>query len=778
MSFLSAAFLVALPLAAAPILLHLFDRRRNVVIEWGAMQFLVEAATKRTSARKLKQWLLLLLRVSAVAALVLALSQPLLPGGWFGDDGRGETVFILDNSMSMSRTVSQSGEEMSFFDLAVDRAVSLLNETSPGDSVRVLLASPYPVWVTGGGQRIDSNSRSAMEQQLRKLRPTTGSSDLLSALFAAVQAEIDPTQKSRRIVLLTDGQACDWNISQSDGWKRFHETLKSTPVPTTLDVLDVSPTPQPADNLAVDVLRSSSTVVGVGQTFSLTAHVRNHSQTQAAACILRWQVGDEVVHQSQIPALGAGKSHDLVWSHSFSKVGVYHLSCSLEAGDDLQPDNQNAVIIEVVEKTPVVVLEGAADQAVVQRDAFFVQAALGWLDGGPLDNHGVHVPQVMDAERLKRMDLRGFHAVVVPNLTRFDEELTAKLRDFVSAGGGLWIALGPRTDVEAFNQLLFADGDGLSALAIDKMVEVKPETNGQPPAQSVTINVFGKQHPATVELLDSDRLDLGEVAVSQRFRFVPPPEGQQAPVLLELSNGEPLAVEKIVGRGRVIVQAVPLRLQWSELARSQAFVVMVRNWLSYLTQPLATRHNLAPGEPLAMRFADSDSRTATLHTPLGDSVELTGDVEGDDIVFQSGRTILPGDYRLELGPLADSVPFRVDRPAQESDLTRLTEAEHRMLSELSGLNGVEAASLSGSNQTDPLWPLLLMALIGLIAAELVLAGVIARERFGSEPIAETTQHWAEQPLTMNFARNPTLSDSVPPTPAQTDQSTRRTTVTY
>ena len=53
MSFLSIAFLAALPLAAAPLLLHFFDRRRNVVIEWGAMQFLEEAATRRTSARRI-----------------------------------------------------------------------------------------------------------------------------------------------------------------------------------------------------------------------------------------------------------------------------------------------------------------------------------------------------------------------------------------------------------------------------------------------------------------------------------------------------------------------------------------------------------------------------------------------------------------------------------------------------------------------------------------------------------------------------------------------------
>ena len=79
MSFLSIFFLIALPLALSPVVLHLFDRRRNVTIEWGAMQFLVEASTQRTSSRRLKQWLLLALRMLAVAALILALARPLLP---------------------------------------------------------------------------------------------------------------------------------------------------------------------------------------------------------------------------------------------------------------------------------------------------------------------------------------------------------------------------------------------------------------------------------------------------------------------------------------------------------------------------------------------------------------------------------------------------------------------------------------------------------------------------------------------------------------------------
>ena len=130
MGFLSITFLVALPLAMAPILLHLFDRRRNVTIEWGAMEFLLDAATRRTSARKLKQWLLLALRVLAIAALVLALARPKLPGHWFGNNDRGETVFVIDNSMSTLR----ESDDSTLFAKLIERATTELNSTASGFS--------------------------------------------------------------------------------------------------------------------------------------------------------------------------------------------------------------------------------------------------------------------------------------------------------------------------------------------------------------------------------------------------------------------------------------------------------------------------------------------------------------------------------------------------------------------------------------------------------------------------------------------------------------------
>src|SRR5579872_4998037 len=112
MSFLGLTFLLALPLAAVPVLLHLFDRRRRVVIEWGAMQFLVQAARRRTSARRLREWLLLLLRT---------LARPLVHSPWSGAGERREHVLVIDNSLSMMRTADRG----SLYDAAIQAAGEL-----------------------------------------------------------------------------------------------------------------------------------------------------------------------------------------------------------------------------------------------------------------------------------------------------------------------------------------------------------------------------------------------------------------------------------------------------------------------------------------------------------------------------------------------------------------------------------------------------------------------------------------------------------------------------
>ena len=94
-------------------------------------------------------------------------------------------------------------------------------------------------------------------------------------------------------------------------------------------------------------------------------------------------------------------------------------------------------------------------------------------------------------------------------------------------------------------------------------------------------------HPATAAIADTDRLDIDRVRLHRYHAFVRQP-GQELTPLLETGLA-PLAISHHLGNGRTIVQAYPLRTDRSDLAISKSFVVMVQDWLAYLTQPAATR---------------------------------------------------------------------------------------------------------------------------------------------------------------------------------------------
>lgn len=760
MSFLGTAFLFALPLAAAPLLLHLFDRRRNAVIEWGAMQFLMEASTQKTSARKLKQWLLLLLRVLAIVALVMALARPLLPAGLLGSNDRGETVFVVDNSMSMSRSLGDGDAGDGTMMDAVQRNIAdHVKGLPPRHTVRLLTTAPYPEWTAIAGSRSATSDHEQVMASLEKLASNQGQSDLLAALFEAVTADAEPTQSSRSIVVLTDGQSADWRLADEAGWKRFRETLSRAAVPTSIDAvrLDEELPAAVGGNIAIDSMSIGRGIAGVGQPVKITATLHNYGLTDVDPGRLSWIVDGEEMDSSPVDIIAGEQTLDVSWTHTFDIRGTSRVSARLEHDDALVADNELSLVVDAVDEIPIVIVEESFDLAEMQQDSYFVQAALGYVNGEALEARSIYRPTLMAPEELATADLSKQRVVVVPNLTDLPEDVVDVLEEFVAEGGGLWIATGPRTDVDFFNHHLFADASGLAPAKLDQIVEGKPSNDqadaelsideGETPEQT-RIDPFRSEHRATQQLADDSQLDLAETAIQRRFQFAAGDRMDDLSVLLSLNNGQPLAIENFYGRGRVIVQGVPLRMQWSDLARTQAFVVMVRDWVDYLAEPRATQFNLQPGEPIVYPLAaditarDDEastdfSPTALLTTPAGDGVELTALRRDDVYEIRSSRTRLPGDYDLEVGLGESAVPFHVQRSTAESNLASLSSDDAaRIASGTTAEWSEEQAVRSSAAQSDPVWPYLLMGLIGLITAELVLSSVLSRERFGSAGVPE------------------------------------------
>src|SRR5471030_2392334 len=110
MTFLAPLLLLALPLAALPVIIHLIHLYRRRRVKWAAMIFLAAAQRMNKGFSRLRQVLILSLRVLALIALILVVTRP-LAGGWLGlTGGAPDTVIILlDRSASMSQKNTATG---------------------------------------------------------------------------------------------------------------------------------------------------------------------------------------------------------------------------------------------------------------------------------------------------------------------------------------------------------------------------------------------------------------------------------------------------------------------------------------------------------------------------------------------------------------------------------------------------------------------------------------------------------------------------------------------
>src|SRR5215831_11823629 len=101
MSFLAPLYLVLAGAVAVPLLLHLMRRRTGARIEFPAARYLARAEKEHSRQLKLRNLLLMLFRVLAIACIALAAARPvsrLVPGG--GAHAPAAIAIVLDNSLS------------------------------------------------------------------------------------------------------------------------------------------------------------------------------------------------------------------------------------------------------------------------------------------------------------------------------------------------------------------------------------------------------------------------------------------------------------------------------------------------------------------------------------------------------------------------------------------------------------------------------------------------------------------------------------------------------
>ena len=213
MSFLQPLLLAAMPLVALPVIIHLINQRRYQTVQWAAMMFLIAANRMSRGYARLRQWLIMLFRMLAVAALIFAVSRP-LAGGWLGTTvgGRADTtIVLLDRSPSMQQSRTSGGSKLD------------TGRRQLADTLKTLGSTKWVLIESGTNRPREMESPEAL-LNTPPAGPISASSDFPGMLEAA-RNYIQANKPGRtEIWICSDMRKNDWN--EDDGrWPALREAF-------------------------------------------------------------------------------------------------------------------------------------------------------------------------------------------------------------------------------------------------------------------------------------------------------------------------------------------------------------------------------------------------------------------------------------------------------------------------------------------------------------------------------------------------------------------------
>src|SRR5262245_49442466 len=379
MSFFNVMMLAGLAAVAIPPIIHLLNRRRYDVIDWGAMQFLqVREVTRRRLL--IEELVLMALRMALLAVLVLALAGPFFKTtrlAKLGGRPSRDVVLIFDGSHSMAAT-DATGKK-SPHDAAKQWALAFLDDLTPGDTVAVLQAKQQVVPVVAQL----SHDLPRVRRAIQALPAPAGGCDWPAALKQAHLILPGSQRAEREVVVLGDGQKHGWADPDTlYRWELLAGELGYSKSGSSDDgprprVWAVSLAPErtaQTPNWALTPLSGNRPVVAVKREATFRAELALFGQPgYTPPHAVRLKVDGERVRGLPVPRsapLSSGKV-PLTFRHTFATPGSHLVTLELEADpppgsrpagyalkDRVPGDNTQDFAVEVVSALPVLIVDG------------------------------------------------------------------------------------------------------------------------------------------------------------------------------------------------------------------------------------------------------------------------------------------------------------------------------------------------------------------------------------------------------------------------------------
>ena len=696
MSLLAPFFLLALGALAVPVLIHLTQRERKAVVEFPSLMFLRKIPYESVQKRRIRDWLLLALRLAALVLIVAAFARPFLRGGQLAaaTGGARDVVVLLDRSYSMGY-----GDTWARAQQAAAQAIA---STTAADRISVVLFADNAEVTL---RSTPDPSRAVAE--INAASPGPGATRYGPALKLAGSLLVESRLPRREVIVVSDFQRGGW---QPD------ETLR-LPAGTVLSTVIVEGVT--GSNLAVTpVALQRIRVAGQPERVGVTAGVLNRGADTIAGVPMQLEIDGRVVQTLPVdiaPNASATRTFAPITLTAAHTRGTVRLGTAAQSPDALPLDNVFHFVITPSAPVPVtVVSQGRGDANLYLSRALDIGEA-------PRFEASLQAADALAGDALSRARL------LVLNDVPIGEVAAAKLVTFVEGGGGLLLAAGPRATWPASRE----------AWLPARLLNPVDRTRGTP----AKLSGMDYGH-AVFEPFRGPRT--GDFSGARFYSYRGLAAAKDATVLARFDTGEPALVERMAGRGRVIIFASTLDLSWNDLPLKPVFLPFIHQLGRYLSgfreQPAwvtvgqvldVTAAEVAAGATTAGRAAQGPR---TVLMPSGQRRDMPVPIAAEGAARPSAAIELfeQGFYEVRgSGPDAGPVIVAASNlRLAESNLERMDPNDLVVAVSGDGLTGSIAGQDVIPDEAQELaqrfWWYLLFAGILLLIAETVLAQRLSR----------------------------------------------------
>ena len=639
MVFLNPAVLIGMLAAAIPVVIHLLNLKRLKKVEFSTLAFLKELQKSKIRRIKIKQWLLLLLRISIIALLVMAFARPTIRSVSFGNSAAKTTAFfLLDNSFSMSVI----GERGTYFNQAKVLAKKMLDNFQDGDEVSVLF--------TSSNQKEEKKLASGFNP-VKKLIDNSEISDVTKQHIPLLVDVLETLDKSKNfnkeVYFFSDFQKINFMKKPEKQLPQFGNLNECR-------FYKIGFPPEDVFNFTITNFKVNNQIFEFNKPVEFTITVKNNSsQSTGNTTVTLFINGKRKAHTAVKLAPGQTKSYIL--TTTLKEKGLLEVTAELE-DDDILRDNKMYLAIYVPEKIKVLL---AAENL---GDTEFIELAIN-----PETTDAVSIDKI-NLKKIASRNLKNYDIVMLMGVPRNNIDL---IKDFLRNGGNIIFMPASDTNLEELKR--FAQNLGLPV----------PESLTESVNEPLMFESVDLTHPLFSNLFRKGfKPKLDSPSIYKYIKIFTRGKGKS---IIRLIDKSAFLSEFDIGNGKLMFFNIAPVLSWSDFPLKGLFAPLTNKMIYYLSAVNQKVNNVKTGDKIEIGLRKVKLPQIKIIKPGSEEfVEL--DLKKNNKYFIYSDADKSGIYKFYSGNgLIDY--FAVNFDPRESDLTSLEENDLNLILKNINFNG-------------------------------------------------------------------------------------------